>query len=211
MAVIKKTGLFSLSVVTTLLVPAMAQAHHVMDGQLPTTFGAGLLSGLGHPVIGADHLAFVIGVGLLAAYTGYRFILPLAFVAATLVGTGIHLLSWNLPIAETVIALSVAVASLLVIARINLPLAVLAGGFGIAGIFHGYAYGESIVGAGTTALSAYLIGFAVIQYLIAVGAGQVFAMLSVKEGTAATSYSKVAGGVMAGVAFMILSDMAFAV
>ena len=28
----------------------------------------GLLSGIGHPIIGFDHLAFVIAVGLIAAF-----------------------------------------------------------------------------------------------------------------------------------------------
>ena len=41
-----------------------AQAHHVMDGMLPSTFVEGLLSGLGHPIIGPDHFAFVVAVGL---------------------------------------------------------------------------------------------------------------------------------------------------
>jgi urease accessory protein len=36
----------------------------------------------------------------------------------------------------------------------------------IAGIFHGYAYGESIFGAESTPLFAYLLGFTVIQLLI---------------------------------------------
>jgi len=35
----------------------------------------------------------------------------------------------------------------------------------IAGLFHGYAYGESIIGAGMT--FAYLLGFTLIQYTVA--------------------------------------------
>ena len=41
----------------------VAVAHHVMDRNLPVTFMQGLLSGLGHPVIGLDHLAALIAVG----------------------------------------------------------------------------------------------------------------------------------------------------
>jgi len=44
-----------------------AWAHHVMGGKLPQTFLQGLLSGFGHPVIGIDHLAAIVGVGILAA------------------------------------------------------------------------------------------------------------------------------------------------
>jgi urease accessory protein len=36
----------------------------------------------------------------------------------------------------------------------------------VAGLFHGYAYGEAIFGAQTTALVAYLAGFTVIQLVI---------------------------------------------
>src|SRR5215510_12231222 len=32
-----------------------AFAHHVMGGKTPSTFVEGLLSGVGHPVIGPDH------------------------------------------------------------------------------------------------------------------------------------------------------------
>ena len=48
-----------------------ASAHHIMGGEMPSTFGQGLLSGLGHPVIGPDHLAFLIAVGV-ATLTGVQ-------------------------------------------------------------------------------------------------------------------------------------------
>jgi urease accessory protein len=40
----------------------------------------------------------------------------------------------------------------------------------LAGLFHGYAYGESIFGAETTPLLAYLIGFTTVQLAIALSA-----------------------------------------
>jgi urease accessory protein len=36
-----------------------------------------------------------------------------------------------------------------------------------AGVFHGYAYGASIVGAESTPLAAYLLGLALVQLVIA--------------------------------------------
>ena len=48
---------------------APASAHHVMGGMSPSTLFEGLLSGLAHPVIEMDHLAFVIALGLAAAFT----------------------------------------------------------------------------------------------------------------------------------------------
>jgi urease accessory protein len=44
-----------------------AEAHHAMGGTTPQTLAQGLLSGLAHPVIGLDHLAFTLAAGLLAA------------------------------------------------------------------------------------------------------------------------------------------------
>ncbi len=40
----------------------------------------------------------------------------------------------------------------------------------LAGLFHGYAYGESIVGAEPSPLAAYLLGFTLLQAAIAFGA-----------------------------------------
>jgi urease accessory protein len=143
-------------------------AHHAMGGELPSTFGAGFISGLAHPVIGIDHLAFVIAIGLLAALsTNLGMIIPTAFVVATAVGTGVHLQSINLPAPELIVAASVLLIGILLAQKpqVNLPLnlSLLAGISAIAGIFHGYAYGESIVGAETSALGAYLLGFCLIQ------------------------------------------------
>ena len=50
-----------------LLLPGEVWAHHFMEDQLPQTFVQGLLSGLAHPVIGLDHLAFIIATGFLLA------------------------------------------------------------------------------------------------------------------------------------------------
>ena len=46
-------------------------------------FGQGLLSGVGHPVIGVDHFAFVVAVGITAALAGRLWALTLSFVAGS--------------------------------------------------------------------------------------------------------------------------------
>ncbi|MEZ5581555.1 MAG: HupE/UreJ family protein [Candidatus Competibacteraceae bacterium] len=147
-------------------------AHHPMGGQTPETALQGLLSGFGHPIIGLDHLAFIIVAGFLAygANRKLRFVLPLVFILATLAGTGIHLAALNIPFAESFVAGTVLLAGVLLIlpgfAKTRLTTLL----FAVAGIFHGYAYGESIIGAEQTPLFAYLVGFAVIQYtLMALG------------------------------------------
>jgi urease accessory protein len=157
-------------------IAAPALAHHVMGGRLPGNFFEGLLSGFGHPIIGLDHFAFVIAVGLLSINQPGKYWIPGAFVLATVAGTVIHLFSFDLPVAEIAIALSLIAAGMLLLARYKLPASTLSGLAALAGLFHGYAYGESIVGAEATPLLAYLAGFSIIQYaiaLLALGLGSV--------------------------------------
>lgn len=166
------SAIASLILISLLASAQPAAAHHAMGGKLPTNFFEGLLSGLAHPVIGLDHLAFVVAIGLLSAGVARGALIPAAFVLAALVGTEIHVLSWNLPGAEIFIALSVLGfgAMLLMTNRPNWVVLALLGA--VAGIFHGYAYGESIVGAGMTPLLAYLLGFSLVQFIVALTARQ---------------------------------------
>jgi len=147
-----------------------ALAHHVMGGGVPDTLTAGLLSGFGHPIIGVDHLAFVVAVGLAAAFTPRRLLSPLVFVAATVVGCLLFIAGVALPLAEIVITASVVLVGGMVLSGRTFPASAYLGIFAVAGIFHGWAYGAGIVGAEPTPLGAYLIGFAAIQYAIAAGA-----------------------------------------
>ena len=50
-----------LAAFTAALAADPALAHHMMGGRMPATFGEGLLSGLGHPIIGLDHFAALVG------------------------------------------------------------------------------------------------------------------------------------------------------
>lgn len=163
--------LYPFAATAALLTALPAHAHHAMGGQVPSTFVQGLLSGLAHPVIGVDHFAFLLVVGLLAvSLTGAaRFLVPGAFVAATVAGTGIHLAAVSMPLAEITVAFSVLLGGLLVLMRRQLPALLLGGGLAAFGLFHGYAYGESIVGAEATPLAAYLVGFSLIQYALVIG------------------------------------------
>jgi urease accessory protein len=153
-----------------MLAPAEALAHHVMGGKVPVTFMQGLLSGLGHPILGLDHFAAVVGVGILAALLGRGVRPVLAFSAAMILGVVLHLASANIPAPELLVGLSTLLIGGLVALRRSLgvlPSAVL---FAMAGVVHGYALGESIVGAEASPLGAYLAGLLVIQTVIAVAA-----------------------------------------
>ena len=183
----------------------LASAHHPMGGVTPSNFTEGFLSGIGHPIIGLDHFAFVIGVGLVALLLGRRFTMPLAFIGATIAGVAVHVASINLPAVETVIALSVLLIGGLVISGAKLPTLVFAGLFAIAGLFHGFAYGEAIFGAETTPLLAYFLGFAAIQYAIAVGVGYAVQGLADLTEKAMTNI-RIAGGVVAGVGLVFVAE-----
>lgn len=150
---------------------APALAHHGMDGQIPSTVGQGLISGLAHPVIGLDHLAFVVGLAWLLSRLprALRLGLAAAFVVGSLLGTVLHLNAIDVPAAELLVALTVLAAGLLVLLRQLPPMNLLWIAVPLAGLFHGYAYGESIVGAEPGALGGYLLGFSLIQFVLIAG------------------------------------------
>jgi urease accessory protein len=175
-----------------------ALAHHAMGGQVPDTLATGLLSGLGHPVIGVDHLAFVVAAGVAAAFTGNRLLSPLAFVAATVAGCLLQVAGTALPAAEFVIALSVVAIGAVVLSGRSIGSPALLGLFALAGVFHGWAYGQSIVGAEPTPLLAYLAGFSAVQYGIAVAAGLLAVRLWKAAGPEAVR-PRLAGAVVAGI------------
>lgn len=168
--------IISLFVVAALpaAIPRAVWAHHVMDGNLPQTFVQGLLSGLGHPIIGLDHAAFIVAVGFLLAlleggmWRGLQCVL--ALIAGSLLGAVLHLGGVDLPWSEAGVALSVIIAGALVLVRRRIAPLVLAGGLALAGMLHGHAYAESIFGAEPTPLVAYLIGFSLMQCGVAMAA-----------------------------------------
>lgn len=146
-------------------------AHHPTGGMTPQTFSQGLLSGFGHPIIGLDHFAFLV-VAMLLTYSlkgASRFLVPLTFIGATIGGTVLHLGAADIPMSEMLVALSVVIGGVLALTRRYPGAFALSAIFVVSGIVHGYAYGESIIGAETTPLLAYLVGFAGIQYALIVG------------------------------------------
>ena len=186
-----------------LLNASPALAHHPNGSEIPSNFIEGFLSGIGHPVIGIDHLAFVVAIGLLAALSSrIGMIIPLGFAIATFVGTVIHLQSINLPVPELVISASVLVMGILLAKADRTNLALVTTISAIAGIFHGYAYGESIVGAESTALGAYLLGFLAIQLGISTVAFYVGKLVLDRANLAL----RFAGFTIAGIGFAFVSN-----
>ncbi len=184
-----------------------ALAHHPFGGETPDNVVEAFLSGMGHPVIGIDHLAFVVAAGLLAAAMGGRLGIPIAFVVASIFGTGIHLVGINLPLPELVISASVLLFGVLLAMKTRPAKSMVIGLAAFAGIFHGFAYGEAIFGAEMGPLFAYLLGFAAIQLGISAGAYWIgktaFAKLIKPSGLAL----RFAGFVICGVGATFLTSM----
>lgn len=152
-----------------------AAAHHPLAGAPMETFTHGLLSGLGHPLLGFDHLFFAAAAGVAAACAGRVKSAPLAFIAAALAGCVLAGRGAALPGAETVIALSLLVLGCAVARGRKMNLAAVLAVFAGFGAFHGAAFGGALTAHESSApgavLAGYLIGLSVAQYAVALAAG----------------------------------------
>jgi urease accessory protein len=177
-----------------------ASAHHLMGGKIPSTFAGGILSGVGHPIIGPDHLAFLVALGIAVGVGRLSLLTPFLFLVAMACGVVAHVAALNIPTAELIVALSVLVAGVLIAFDWRIPSGAWAAIFSIAGFFHGYAYGESIYGAEAAPLSAYLVGLVAVQTLVVVG----IALASRATWTASRIGPRLVGAAICGVGFTVL-------
>ena len=191
---------FAIVVVAAALGPEPALAHHLMGGKMPTSFGEGLLSGLGHPVLGLDHLAAVIAVGCLAATQRPGAWLAIGYVVAMMVGAAAHVGEATVPGAEIFVAVSVIALGVLLIRKSPLRLDIVISLFAFTGLVHGYALGESIAGAEQTPIYGYFIGLILIQSGIVLLALAAVPLLAARKPTV----SRLIGGVVAGVGCGVL-------
>ena len=188
------------------LAAAPAFAHHPLGGMPMETFAHGVLSGVGHPVLGFDHLFFVALVGIAAVYTGRAMAAPAAYIGAMLVGCLLMTQGLGLPLKEFAIGLSLLVLGGVVLsgrALSTAPAMLLFAGFGL---FHGSAFGDAIAGQeaamGASVIVGYLLGLGVIQYAIAIAAGMVAAKIW-KATEASAIQPRLAGATVAGVGLFL--------
>lgn len=177
-----------------------ASAHHLMGGKTPSTFADGILSGVGHPIIGPDHLAFLVALGIAVGVGRLSLVTPFLFLLAMACGVAAHVAAVNIPTAELIVAVSVLTAGVLIALDWNIPSGAWAAIFGIAGFFHGYAYGESIYGAEPTPLAAYLVGLVAVQTVLVVS----IALTSRAVWTASRIGPRLVGAAICGVGFTVL-------
>ena len=192
------------------LIAAPAMAPHPLNGMPMETFAQGVLSGVGHPVLGFDHLFFVALVGMAALFTGRALMAPLAYVAAMLIGCVAAMSGAGLPLAEMAIVGSLLVLGYLVASGRALTMTSAALIFGGFGLFHGTAFAGSILGqeggASLAVMLGYLIGLGVVQYAIAVAAGQALRKLG-DAAEAGAMAPRLAGATVAGVGLFLALEM----
>ena len=160
------SGLRPIALGLALSVPVLAapaRAHHLIDitGLNPNAIN-GLLSGLAHPVIGPDHLAFLLALSLLGLVHRRRWMLGL--LAVGLLGTLLGLLLPGLPAAEPLLAGTLALEALVLVGW--LPRLTLVPAMAL----HGYGLSASVLGWSAMPLGTYLLGLMLSQGLLLLAA-----------------------------------------
>lgn len=143
-------------VATGLLLATPARAHHLVHIlHLPITPLNGLLSGLAHPVIGPDHLLFLLALALVGLANRPAWML--ALLAVGLLGSALGLLLPGLPGAEPLVALSLSAEALVLLGRA--PLWSLLPAMAL----HGYVLSASVLGWSAMPVTTYLLGLLLSQ------------------------------------------------
>lgn len=149
-----------------LLVPPAAQAHHLMHLlHLEPTPLTGLLSGLAHPVLGPDHLLFLLALSLVGLRQRASWMLGL--LAVGLGGSVLGLVLPGLPLAEALVSFSLVVVALVLLGRLDRRLLL------PAFALHGYVLSAAVLGWNPAPIGSYLIGLLLSQgalLLFALGA-----------------------------------------
>lgn len=200
--------LFAITGATLAATPALA--HHPLNGMPMETFAHGLMSGVGHPLLGFDHLFFVLAMGIAAVFTARRFAAPAAYIIAMIAGCALMYAGVALPLTETIIVASLLVMGGVVLSgkALGTPTAIAL--FAVFGLFHGSAFGGSIAGQeggiGGGVLIGYFIGLAALQYAMALAAG--FAAEKLLGATEASHVNaRLAGAMVAGVGVFLALEI----
>ena len=156
-----RAGVISTAGLVALSLFSPAHAHHPFGMGDSTDLSAlqGLLSGIGHPLLGPDHLLFLLAIAFIGLQRPRAWVIPLLAV-----GLGGSVLSQFIPLpdavapwAEAMVSISLVVEGLIALTvastRWLLPLVAL----------HGFLLGSTIVGAEPTPLFTYFLGLLIGQ------------------------------------------------
>ncbi len=160
-----------LVLVVLLTVAPQAATAHEAAGVV-----GGLQSGFTHPLLGWDHIAAMVAVGLLGSVLGppALVLLPIVFPLVMAFGGALGVTGVSLPGVEVGIALSAVVLGLMVAAGRDMPLWLAIIVVGAFAVFHGHAHGTELPLAADAV--AYGIGFVIgtgLLHLAGIGIGAV--------------------------------------
>ena len=151
----------ALGIIPLLLLGSPAFAHHPfgMGDSSQLTGWTGLVSGIGHPLLGPDHLLFLLAISFIGLKRPIAWILPMLAI-----GLGGSLISQFIPLPDAVAPWAEALVSLSLVAEGFIALSVapatwLLPLFGL----HGFLLGSTIVGAEPTPLLTYFLGLLIGQ------------------------------------------------
>ncbi len=124
-----------------------------------TGMAGGFISGFMHPLLGWDHVAAMVAVGLWGAFLGLPaiWLLPVVFPLVMACGGAVGVIGVPIPGVETGIAVSAIVLGAMIALAARPPLwtaAVIVGAFAV---FHGHAHGTELPHAANAL--AYSVGF----------------------------------------------------
>jgi len=134
------------TVFTLILVLSAAMSSGSSFAHSGEVYVGGFLGGLTHPILGWDHVAAMVAVGLLGAFLGSPaiWILPVVFPLVMALGAAMGILGLPLPAVETGIAMSAVVFGLMIVFTVKPPIWISALVVGAFAVFHGYAHGTEL-------------------------------------------------------------------
>lgn len=185
-------------------------AHHPLNGLPMETMAHGFLSGLGHPILGFDHLFFVVLVGIASVFTAQRYLTPMIYILAMLLGCFVASAGVLLPARELMISLSLLIVGGIVCSGRDLTPAMWLFMFAGFGLFHGSAFGETLAtqeaGFEIVVLIGYLSGLAIMQTIIATAAGWTCINLC-KSGEPNAFQMRLTGAMVAGAGLLLTLEV----
>ena len=190
-----------------LILPKDVFAHHPLNGEIMENFNDGFLSGIGHPILGLDHLLFIIGVGLIS-FLSKRFLnFSFTFIGGTILGLVSMIWGLYLPFYEIMISFTLLLLGYLILARRQIRYN--GSLFTLFGVFHGWAYGaifSNDIKLNIDVLFGYSLGLLFTQLTIVILGFKLFSYLN-RFKSNNFSVVPVFGGIIIGVASVSLFEI----
>lgn len=143
-----------IALLSSLMISEAAFAHVSEEG-----LKGGFISGYIHPILGWDHVAAMVAVGIWGAFLGHRaiWILPIVFPFIMVIGGILGMVGVPVPFIVPGIALSSIIIGLAIAFKWRAPLWIASVIVGIFAIYHGYAHGQNLPAASNPI--AFALGF----------------------------------------------------